>query len=300
MTSTADMTQHPDVSEISDLTEGLLSPAQSNDLRQHLDDCALCADVHASLEEIRGMLGTLPGTPRMPADIAERIDAALAAEALLDSTAPERTTHVSRETTHVSSKQETHPATERPSGHARGTTGPGRTRTKRRRRTATLGAVFTIAAISMSVLLLQMVRSTDDGASEKRSTSAGVADLGSADDFAGPALESTVQLLVGGNASARRSVPENSNGVRTHEAPSSPKTLKGAAAPTCVQQGTGRLDSPIAVEQGTYEGENAYLMVFPHSSDTGLVQAYVVDAVCVNSSPPAAGKLLLEETYSRR
>ncbi len=37
MTSTADMTQHPDVSEISDLTEGLLSPSRSADLRQHLD-----------------------------------------------------------------------------------------------------------------------------------------------------------------------------------------------------------------------------------------------------------------------
>ncbi|MEU5399656.1 hypothetical protein ABZ348_10195 [Streptomyces sp. NPDC005963] len=300
MTSTADMTQHPDVSEISDLTEGLLSPAQSVDLRQHLDDCALCADVHASLEEIRGMLGTLPGTPRMPVDIAERIDAALAAEALLDATAHEPTAHVSRETVPVASPQESRPSVERPSGHARGTTGPGRARTKRRRRTATLGAVFAIAALSMSVLLLQMVRSTDDAASEKRSTSAGVADRGSADDFAGPSLESTVQSLVGGNASVRRSAPENSKGFRTHETPSSPQALKNTAAPTCIQQGTGRLDSPIAVEQGTYQGAQAYLVVFPHSTDTGLVQAYVVDAVCVNSSPSAAGKLLLEETYSRR
>ncbi|MFG3282784.1 hypothetical protein [Streptomyces sp. NPDC048111] len=106
MTSTTGTTQHPDVSEISDLTEGLLPPTRSADLRRHLQGCALCADVQASLEEIRDLLGTLPGPQRMPADVAGRIDAALAAEALLNATAPgdspretERgTTHVSRET----------------------------------------------------------------------------------------------------------------------------------------------------------------------------------------------------------
>ncbi|GHE42361.1 hypothetical protein GCM10018785_09990 [Streptomyces longispororuber] len=87
MTTTTDSAGHPDVSEISDLTEGLLSPSRTHDVRRHLDDCALCTDVYDSLEEIRGMLGTLPGVPRMPADVAERIDAALAAEALLDATA---------------------------------------------------------------------------------------------------------------------------------------------------------------------------------------------------------------------
>ena len=90
MTSTTDTAGHPDVAEISDLTEGLLPPSRTADVRRHLDGCALCADVYASLEEIRGLLGTLPGPPRMPADIAGRIDAALAAEALLNATAPER------------------------------------------------------------------------------------------------------------------------------------------------------------------------------------------------------------------
>ncbi|MFE2324050.1 hypothetical protein ACFXD5_09055 [Streptomyces sp. NPDC059385] len=89
MSPTADTTgtiRHPDVSEISDLTEGLLSPARTAEIRSHLGDCSLCADVRASLDEIRSLLGTLPGPARMPADIAGRIDAALAAEALLDAT----------------------------------------------------------------------------------------------------------------------------------------------------------------------------------------------------------------------
>ncbi|MFP3118592.1 hypothetical protein [Streptomyces sp. Iso 434] len=79
---------HPDVAEISDLAEGLLGPARSSEVRSHLDACALCADVRSSLEEIRSLLGTLPGPARMPADVAGRIDAALAAEALLGTMEP--------------------------------------------------------------------------------------------------------------------------------------------------------------------------------------------------------------------
>ncbi|WP_373569073.1 anti-sigma factor family protein, partial [Streptomyces alfalfae] len=81
MTATTDSAGHPEVTEISDLTEGLLSPSRTSAVRRHLDGCELCADVYASLEEIRDTLGTLPEPPRMPADIAGRIDAALAAEA---------------------------------------------------------------------------------------------------------------------------------------------------------------------------------------------------------------------------
>ncbi|MBB1257637.1 hypothetical protein [Streptomyces alkaliterrae] len=91
-----DTNEHPEVAEISALTEGLLPPDRSADVTNHLNLCLLCADVRSSLEEIRGALGTLPGPVRMPEDIAGRIDAAIAAEALLDATAPGV---VSRETT---------------------------------------------------------------------------------------------------------------------------------------------------------------------------------------------------------
>ena len=163
MTSTTDTAGHPDVAEISDLTEGLLPPSRTADVRRHLDECELCADVHASLEEIRGLLGTLPGPPRMPADVAGRIDAALAAEALLNATAPDavdaptlvepvpspsddtddepRSPHVSRETSATA---------DRPAGRARtSTTGPGRKEPEAGRapRAVVLGAVFTAAAL---------------------------------------------------------------------------------------------------------------------------------------------------------
>ncbi|MDI3402761.1 anti-sigma factor [Streptomyces cavernicola] len=88
MTATTGAAEHPDVSELSDLTEGLLPPSRTSDVRDHVAGCELCADVLDSLTEIRDLLGTLPGPPQMPADVAGRIDAALAAEALLDATRP--------------------------------------------------------------------------------------------------------------------------------------------------------------------------------------------------------------------
>lgn len=71
MTSTTDMAGHPDVAEISDLTEGLLAPSRTADVRQHLDECELCADVFASLEEIRGcsaLFRVRPACPTMSPD----------------------------------------------------------------------------------------------------------------------------------------------------------------------------------------------------------------------------------------
>lgn len=57
--------EHPEVSEISELTDGLLSPSRTAELRDHLATCPLCDDVYASLEEIRSLLGTLPGPLRI-------------------------------------------------------------------------------------------------------------------------------------------------------------------------------------------------------------------------------------------
>ncbi|MBM9505958.1 hypothetical protein [Actinacidiphila acididurans] len=86
MTSPGGTDPHPEVAEISALSEGLLPVDRSTEVNEHLDDCELCSDVLVSLMEIRGLLGTLPGPPPMPEDIAGRIDAALAAEALLSAT----------------------------------------------------------------------------------------------------------------------------------------------------------------------------------------------------------------------
>ncbi|MFF0037941.1 hypothetical protein ACFYRG_17180 [Streptomyces mirabilis] len=190
MTSTTDTAGHPDVAEISDLSDGLLPPSRTADVRRHLDECVLCADVYDSLEEIRGLLGTLPGPTRMPDDVAGRIDAALAAEALLSATAPDRETaeddsaSVSRETSlagvsHASGEPSPASLTDRPSGRPHAATGPGRSRRGRRgrRRVVVLGTVFTAAALGLGTILVQ---SLGDGSGKSPQT---VTQQGAKDTF---------------------------------------------------------------------------------------------------------------------
>ncbi|MFB7662713.1 hypothetical protein ACFC1R_02040 [Kitasatospora sp. NPDC056138] len=71
---------HPDIDLLADLAEGLSDPGQAPALRLHLADCPECAETFAALAEVRDLLGAVEAPP-MPADIAERIDTALAAEA---------------------------------------------------------------------------------------------------------------------------------------------------------------------------------------------------------------------------
>ncbi|MFB7758428.1 anti-sigma factor family protein [Streptomyces sp. NPDC056121] len=314
MTSTTDTAEHPEIDEISDLAEGLLSPSRTGEVQEHLHSCELCADVYASLQEIRGTLGTLPGPAHMPADIAGRIDAALAAEALLDTKAPVDTEYegkdeaeahsaspVSRETTPTDS-----PATpaDRPSGHPRAATGPGRGgRTRaRRRRGAALGAVFTAAAIGLGVFFLQNGGGTPTGAPESgtpRQTS-------SALSFSENKLESQVQNLLteksaapSDSSTSKPSLDIQQSGPKTPRT-NSPMRGKTVVVPDCIQRGTGRETPALAIERGDYKGTSAYLVVLPHESDPAQVSAYVIDAACVKQSSSAPGKLLLAHSYARR
>ncbi|MFJ4850636.1 MULTISPECIES: anti-sigma factor family protein [unclassified Streptomyces] len=299
MTSPAGTNEHPEVAEISDFTEGILPPQRSASIRGHLDGCPLCADVRDSLEEIRGLLGTLPGPPRMPADIAGRIDAALAAEVLLDSTAPD----VSRETspvvaaTHVS-RETSHGAGRGPEGRAAATTGPGRppVRTRRRWHKGLLLTVSAMAVLGLGGLAAALVESssgqTDMSANADTKDSAAVA--GQPDERAEAAdpLRTQVQQLLSGGTANR---PQNNSAAE------SPLMDVNGMPPSCVLRAIGRPDdgTPLASRRGAYEGSDSYLVVLPHPGDRSLVDAFVVDASCTAATPSATGTLLREETYPR-
>ena len=318
MTSTTDTAGHPDVEEISDLTEGLLPPSRTADVRQHLDDCPLCADVYDSLEEIRSTLGTLPGPLRMPDDVAGRIDAALAAEALLSATAPEADqeadiAHVAASVSasrplsdedsdegdgkHVS--RETSTGADRPAGRPRAATGPGRANRSRRarRRTAVLGVMFTAAALGLGGLLLQSLGT--DG-SDNDPPSAHPNRSGSANTLAEGKLESQVADLLGKTAKKKDggSPPSNPYGTQSTEGPHILNT-PSVSVPECVKQGIGRDAEPLGFKEGSYKDTEAYLVVLPDASDTTRVTAYVVDSTCVDKPSISAGKVLLERSYPR-
>jgi hypothetical protein len=140
MTSPAGTDPHPEVTEISDFSERLLPAERAAAVEEHLSGCDLCADVLSSLDEIRGLLGTLPGPVRMPDDVAERINAAIAAEAVLDAArhdVPRETlpgeprssgagTDVPRGTSSAAAEPEPHPQVPAPAGPAPAGTGSGR------------------------------------------------------------------------------------------------------------------------------------------------------------------------------
>ncbi len=71
------------------------------------------------------------------------------------------------------------------------------------------------------------------------------------------------------------------------------------AVPSCVRQGIGRTETPLASSRRTYEGKDTFLVVLPHPSDPKSVSAYVVTASCVSAAPPAPGKVLLTHSYRR-
>ncbi|MDF9814375.1 hypothetical protein [Streptomyces sp. SPB162] len=302
MTSTTGMDAHPEVSEISDLAEGLLPPGRSADVRDHLDGCDLCSDVRTSLDEIRNLLGTLPGPPRMPADIAGRIDAALAAEALLDSTAPAT---VPRGTVDASLPQGTVPtAADRPSGHAPASTGPGRghrARPRRRWARTLLVTASTAAVLGLGGVLLHSLDagSAPHDAAQKDMATNGVAQRpgGSAEakrnsSGAGD-LQTRVRDLLGTQTSVAGVNPESpANGsdtpaltpLRTHSVP----------LPPCVKNGIHRTEQPLASAHEPYEGTDAYLVVLPHPGDPAHVDLYVVDASCTTEP----GQVLRQGTYA--
>ncbi|GAA0647208.1 hypothetical protein GCM10009548_10650 [Streptomyces malaysiensis subsp. malaysiensis] len=321
MTSSTDTDEHPEVAEISALTEGLLSPSRAVDVRTHLASCALCTDVWESLDEIRSLLGTLPGPVRMPAEIAGRIDAALAAEALLDATAPEGVADVSRETPEpepvsretadstssssgsdtVQPASKTSTATDRPAGRPRGATGPGRGSTgpgtrpggARRWRKVVLGGACAAAVIGIGSFFIPSGSSGDHGDADQQAhasqSSAGKSTLSS-----GTLKHRVHELLADRKSTASDGVTGQGNSpdvpLRADDDPE---------VPSCVQSGTGRKEPALAAQQDTYDGQTAYIVVLPHPSDSTRVDAFVIDASCVSASPSTPGELLVTRTYPR-
>ncbi|MFF3765973.1 anti-sigma factor family protein [Streptomyces sp. NPDC001922] len=300
MTSSTDTDQHPEVAEISALAEGLLSPDRTVDVREHLASCELCADVRTSLDEIRELLGTLPGPVRMPADVAGRIDAALAAEALLDATTPAA---VSRETgvsvsAAPSVSRETEPArshrtVDRPVGRPGGATGPGRGRRARRWRTAVFGSATALAALGLGGVVIHAIGSPGSTAKPPSATDS-PGHRTTAGSFSGEKVESRVQSLL---ATGPKKKPSEDMGAK--QGPN--RTLRGSAVtvPSCVREGIGRSDAPLAATEGTYRGTEAYLVVLPDPSDTARVDAYVVDSSCAGRTPQGPGEVLLTRSVRR-
>jgi hypothetical protein len=72
-------TAHLDYETLADLAEGLLDDEQAASANDHLVDCDVCLDRSAELADVSRLLAEAP-VPALPAELAERIDIAIAAE----------------------------------------------------------------------------------------------------------------------------------------------------------------------------------------------------------------------------
>lgn len=72
---------HLDYDVLADLAEGLLEDDEAASVNAHLESCAECRDLSADLADVSRLLAEAP-VPSIPAELAERIDTAIAAESL--------------------------------------------------------------------------------------------------------------------------------------------------------------------------------------------------------------------------
>ncbi|MFG3247873.1 anti-sigma factor family protein [Streptomyces sp. NPDC048187] len=280
------MTEHPDVAEISDLAEGILPSTRASHIRRHLETCASCADVRASLEEIQGLLGTLPAPGPMPDDVVARIGAALAAESVAGTA---EGMPVPRETT---------TPVDRPAGHARSSsTGPRRKDRRRggRRRMAVLGAVAA-AAIGLGSVVVSSLSggsSSDDTAHEQQTALA--------DTFSEGQLKAKVTGLVADGGAQDGSRTPRSFGMESENGGETPENhvFKQPTVPECIQRGIGRDDVAIATEPGVYQGKEAMLVVLPDAANDTKVTAYIVESACAEEPSVGKAKILLKRSYAR-
>jgi hypothetical protein len=301
MTAPAERDAHPDVDELSDLTEDLLAPDRAAEVRAHVSSCAQCGEVLASLQGVQALLGEVPHVEPMPADIAARIDAALAAEERGAAVLPDEPSGVPRETSpHAVERPhaDVPRGTSAPAGRPAGPTGPGRSRRRGR------GLRFAVAASSAAVLALgwmtyQLAQQHSGSgtmsadSSAKRSDAQAPAESGMVGDQVARLLDGAGSADSGSGKSGANSPMLDPRGGTTVTAPDGTVT----AVPACVLQATMRVQKPLAAERESYQGVDSYLVVLPDPADSTYVDAFVVTAACTAADP---GRVLFQNSYPRR
>ena len=315
-----DPSGHPPVETVAEYLEDLLPTEAAAELRAHLADCVDCADTLAALQEVRDLLGRDPA-PALPDDIGIRIDAALAAEALLSaapepaSAAPSSAPGLAPSPGKTSRAADgTSAAPGRPggpsapagagTGAARPPAGPGRGRSRRWRK-AVLGLAALAVVGVVGTAVLQSGGESHNGSAKSASGAAvspggapALPGLGTLTEANLP--QQVLRLLPGAGAGPLH--PQAQTGrANSPAAGTSPATgpATGAGAnpadlPACVLAAVGRSgQEPAGAGRGVYQGTPVFALVYTDAGQPqGPVDAYLVDASC-------RGGVLLHRTVAR-
>ncbi|MEU9045166.1 MULTISPECIES: hypothetical protein [unclassified Kitasatospora] len=317
---------HPPVERLADLTEGLVdSPEAVAALRRHLVGCAECRETVDALAEVQALLGGVE-TPPMPADIADRLDAALAqaaAEAPAPASGNDRKALARPQEAPAAARRSGTPASpvraatgpstppSRPSARPAAATGPGRPR-PRRRFALLLGAAAALAALGLGGALLLH---PDDGAGGPTVTAGAPAGTTAAaapgraphgasagTDYRADRLATQIQQLLARSESAPglrptgQAKPESvlpAEGARPEpSSPASPSPSASASpAPSasCPPPASG---APLATDRGSYDGAPVDVLVYPVPGRPDLVDVYL--------RAPDCGQVVLHQSVPSR
>ena len=324
--------EHPDTEEISAFREGVLPEGRSRQVRSHIAACSRCAEVEGSLSGIQELLGEFSGPVQMPADIAERIEAALTAEALAASDTP-KPPSLSQAPDHDEARRvrssaqpassSTRPGPTGPAGPvgpARGSrSGPGRGKRPYRRRGAfaVLGAACGAALLAFGTFLVGtsgLLPGTGSASRDAGASAAGSKEYQSADTsapstnriYTDDTLAPMVRLLLtrtgrDSDLSTAQEEGESSKSPLVAPRQDSLPSEDAQRLPACVLAATQRRsEPPLATDIGQYRGKRAGVVVLPDRDDESLVKVYLVDLSCADISPRNPGTVLLERSVPRR
>ncbi|MFH9349314.1 anti-sigma factor family protein [Kitasatospora sp. NPDC017646] len=308
---------HPSVDELADLAEGLVESAEAaRALHRHLDGCTECRATADALTEVRALLGADEPEP-MPADVAARLDAALAEAARTDhhsaagtaqhpQASPRQAPATGPRTDAPAAPVRAAPAPSAPpsrpaspsgpvSSSGPGPSGPGRPRPRRRRFAVLLGAAAALAAFGLggALLLDHSEHSGSSAASAASAASVGVPGDQSArtPHLAGPGtvyredqLAAQVQQLLdrsGTDPGLRATGPARSGAA---PAEGVRPELSGPASPTvpaspasCQAPAPG---TPLVTDRGSYQGSPVEVLVYPAPGRPGFVDVYLRSPDC--------------------
>ncbi|MGW3073810.1 hypothetical protein [Kitasatospora sp. NPDC001132] len=318
---------HPPVEQLADHAEGLIdSPDTAAALRRHLDDCAECRETVDALAEVQALLGDVE-TPPMPADVAARLDAALAGAAAegaagsgpdagqrpQEASAAGRRTEAPAGPPHAAtapvtpSSAASRPAAgpgDRPSGRPGPATGPGRARPRRRRFSLLLGTAAALAALGLGGALLlhpddrsDPVTATAGGAQSTTADGHGIPHLsGAGTDYREDELATQVQQLLARSENPpglRATGPAKSetalpaDGARPQ--PDSPPPTGSPTGSGCPAPADG---TPLATDRGSHHGAPVDVLVYPLPGRPGFVDVYL--------RSPDCGPVVLHQTVPSR
>ena len=296
----SDSSGHPDVEVISEYLEELLPTDSASAVRTHLDECPDCRETLDALDELRELLGESEFPP-LPADIALRIDVALAVESGLRAeqgpSAPVAEQPIRSAPGRVGGRSQG--AAHTAPGGPKGPPAPRRPKVGRRSSRWLRRAALGVGGVAALGVVLTVGFSLGSGPDLSASNSAGRSaisntkgDAASAYAFTAVGFTAQIQSLVG---SGKESVAPRAmtQGQASGAAAAEPSDT---TPPACVLRAVDRpSQSPITSAFGNYQGTAVFALVYPGKGASTTVDAYLVTADC---TPPVGGRsaILLQRT----